>query len=90
MRVTPDAPIELLCTYWGGETGQRTFDILVEGQLVATETLNRDQPGKFFERAYPVPRELTRDKQQVEVRFRAHPDNMAGGLYGLRVLKGRP
>jgi DUF1680 family protein len=90
VRVTPDAPVELLCTYWGGETGQRTFDILVDGQVVATETLNRDRPGKFFERAFAVPTELTRGKRQIEVRFRAHPDNMAGGLYGLRVLKRRP
>lgn len=90
VRVTPDAPVELLCTYWGGETGRRTFDILVDGQLVATETLNRDKPGVFFERTYSVPLELTRGKQKVAVRFRAHPDNMAGGLYGLRVLKGSP
>jgi len=26
-------------------------------------------------------------KQTVEVRFQAHPDNMAGGLYGARLLK---
>lgn len=90
VRVAPDAPVELLCIYWGGETGRRQFDILVDGRLVATETLNRDQPGVFFERSYAVPAELTRGKQKVEVRFRAHPDNMAGGLYGLRVLKGRP
>jgi DUF1680 family protein len=90
VKVTPGAPVELLCTYWGGETGKRTFDILVDGRVVATETLNRDKPGVFFERAYAVPAELTRGKQQVEVRFRAHPDNMAGGLYGLRVLRARP
>ena len=71
------------------ERGKRTCDILVEGRVVATQTLNRDRPGEFFELTYAVPFELTRGKQRVEVRFRPHPDNTAGALYGLKVLKGR-
>ncbi|HEX7317684.1 MAG TPA: beta-L-arabinofuranosidase domain-containing protein [Pyrinomonadaceae bacterium] len=90
VRVTPDEPVELLCTFWGDERGKRTFDILVEGRVIATQTLNRDRPGEFFELTYAIPHELTRGKQRVEVRFRPHPDNTAGALYGLRVLKGRP
>ncbi|MFL6208580.1 MAG: beta-L-arabinofuranosidase domain-containing protein [Pyrinomonadaceae bacterium] len=89
LKVTPDQPVELMCAYWGGETGNRTFDILVDGQLIATQTLHQDKPGEFFDRTYAIPAELTRGKQRVEVRFQAHPGNFAGGLYGAKILKGR-
>jgi hypothetical protein len=88
LKVTPDEAVELVCNYWGGELGNRTFDILVDGKVIATETLHQDKPGEFFDKTYAIPEELTRGKQAVEVRFRAHPGNFAGGLYGARILKG--
>ncbi|MDQ2676869.1 MAG: glycoside hydrolase family 127 protein, partial [Actinomycetota bacterium] len=87
VKVEPDRPVELVCTWWGSETGERTFDILVDGTVVATEKLFQDRPGVFFEKTYPIPEALTRGKQAVEVRFQARPGNLAGGLYGLRVLR---
>ncbi|HZB45271.1 MAG TPA: beta-L-arabinofuranosidase domain-containing protein [Pyrinomonadaceae bacterium] len=87
MKVAPDAPVELVCTYWGGETGNRTFDILVDGKVIATESLSRDRPGAFFDKTYPIPAELTRGKRTVEVRLQARPGNYAGGLYGARILR---
>jgi DUF1680 family protein len=89
LKVTPDQPVELMCAYWGGETGNRTFDILVDGKVIATESLQQDKPGAFFDRTYAIPAELTRGKQRIEVRFQAHPGNFAGGLYGVKILKGR-
>ena len=90
MKVLPDEPVELACTYWGGELGNRTFDILVEGKVIATQTLHQDRPGAFFDKSYAIPVELTRGKQRIEVRFQAHPGNFAGGLFGARILRARP
>ncbi|HWT03980.1 MAG TPA: beta-L-arabinofuranosidase domain-containing protein [Pyrinomonadaceae bacterium] len=87
MKVAPDRPVELVCTFWGGELGDRTFDILVDGVRIATQTLSRDKPGEFFDKTFSIPAELTRGKQKVEVRFQAHPGNFAGGLFGARILK---
>jgi hypothetical protein len=87
MSVDGVAPNELLSTYWGSETGQRTFDILVDGSKIAEQTLLNDRPGQFFDVVYPIPIELTSGKQQVTVRFQAHPNNIAGGLFGCRMLK---
>jgi uncharacterized protein len=87
MKVDPDARNELLVTYWGDDADNRTFDILVDGQKIATQTLNRDKPGSFFDKTYAVPQELTRGKQKVTVRFQAHPGNVAGGVFGVRMLK---
>lgn len=89
LKVTPDQPLELVCSYWGGELGNRTFDILVDGKDIATQTLHLDKPGEFFDKTYAIPEELTRGKQVIEVRFQAHTGNFAGGLYGVRILKGR-
>lgn len=87
LKVTPDERVELLCTYWGGETGKRSFRILVDGKLIATQTLQQDRPGTFFDKLHSIPEELTRGKQTIVVRFQAHPENFAGGLYGIRMLR---
>lgn len=87
LKVDPAQRNELLCTYWGGETGQRTFDILVDGATVGTQTLLQNRPGQFFEVAYPLPEHLTQGKQKVLVKFQARPGNWAGGLFGVRTLR---
>jgi uncharacterized protein len=87
VKVLPDQPAELLCTFWGGEQGPREFDIIVDGKVVAVEKLTNSKPGEFYDKSYNIPTELTRGKQEVEVRFQAHPGNTAGGLFGVRTLK---
>ena len=87
MAVLPDEPVDLLCTYWGSDRGQRTFDVLVDGTKVATQALNDNRPGEFFDVAYPIPAELTKGKQKVTVRLQAHPGEFAGGLFGCRTIK---
>jgi DUF1680 family protein len=87
LKVLPDRPQTLRCTYWGDDTGGREFDILVDGTKVATQTLERNRPGEFFTVDYPLPLALTQGKQRVTVRFQAHPGKMAGGLYGCLMLK---
>lgn len=89
VKVLPDTAVALVCTYWGGETGPRTFDVLVDGVVVATQSLQNNKPGSFFDVTYPIPLELTRGKNKVTVRFQARAGNTAGGLYGLRVVKAK-
>jgi hypothetical protein len=71
----------------GGETGLRRFDILVDGEKVAEESLHLDRPGEFVDRSYPVPQALLDGKSTIDIRFQAHPGNIAGGIFGLRVDK---
>jgi hypothetical protein len=87
VAVPTNAPADLIVTYWGGETGKRTFDILVNGQKIATQSLHQDDPGKFWDKDYPLPEELTRGKTKVTVTFQAHPGNFAGGVFGVRVVR---
>jgi DUF1680 family protein len=87
LEVPPDRPVVLVCTYWGSDVGDRTFDILVEGVRVGTETLDNDRPGKFFDVTYSIPEDLTRGKHRVTVRFQSHPRNLAGGVFEARIVR---
>jgi len=86
VKTLPSAPQDLVCTYWGSEEGNRAFDILMDGRVIASQTLHLDKPGQFFYRAYPIPAELVKGKQDMTVRFQARPGAMAGGLFGCRVV----
>ena len=77
----------LCCSYWGSETGPRTFDILVDGIKIATQSLQNDKPGEFFDVTYAIPPEVTRGKNKITIRFQGQPGNMAGGFYGVRVIR---
>ena len=77
LKVLPDKPVSLICTYWGSETGPRNFDILADGVKIATQSLQNDKPGQLFDDLCD-PEELTRGKTKITVRFQAQPRNMAG------------
>lgn len=80
LQVRPAVAQSLCCTYWGDDGGRRTFDIFVNDTLLATETLNRNRPGMFFEVTYPLTAALTANGQ-ITARFVARPDTTAGGLF---------
>jgi uncharacterized protein len=86
LKVPASGPVSLLCTYWGGETRPHTFDILVDGEKIATQHLEENQPGEFFDAEYRIPEHLTRGKQRVTVRFQASPNESAGAVFGVRLL----
>ena len=87
MKVQPDSGNELVCTYWGSDSGGRIFDILVDDQKIATEELLGKAPGKFYDVTYAIPTKLTKQRSKVTVKLQAHPRNTAGGLFGARVLR---
>lgn len=87
MKVDPAEPMVLDCTYWGNDSGGRRFDILVNNEVIATENLDYNDPGHFFHVEYPIPPKLTRGRSSVTVVFQAYPQNTAGGLFGLEMLR---
>jgi hypothetical protein len=87
MRIQPGQPLSLGCTYWGSDAGAREFDVLLNGEKLATQKLDRNKPDEFFEVEYPIPAPLVEGKQRVTVKFQAHSGKMAGGVFGVRILK---
>ena len=88
LRVLPDRPMALIATYWGSDTG-RTFDILVDGTKIAVQTVNVNFPGDFFDVEYKIPPSLTRGKTKATVKYLAPPEGIAGGLFGLVMVRER-
>ena len=87
LKVLPDQPQELWVTYWGSDGGNRIFDILVDGQKIATQRLENNKPDKFYDEVYRLPADLLQGKQTITVKFQAHPGAWAGGVFGARVMK---
>ena len=80
-------PLELLVTYWGSDGGNRVFDIFVDSTKLATQRLQNNRPGQFYDEVYPIPELLTKGKNKVTVKFQAHPGAWAGGVFELRTIK---
>jgi DUF1680 family protein len=85
LKVLPDQPQELSVTYCGGD-GSRRFDIYVDDTKLASERLSRRQ-SNFYDKLYPLSEELLKGKDEITVKFQAPANSMAGGVYGVRVLK---
>jgi hypothetical protein len=87
MKVLAGQPQELRVKYWGSDTGDREFDVIVDGRKLATLKLDSNKPGEFYEEAYPIPVGITQGKNKVTVRFQGHPGKLAGGVFGCAILR---
>lgn len=90
LKVCADGPTDLLCTYWGSDTGKRRFEILVDGQRIATEKLAEMQPGEFFDAVYPIPEEIAQGKEHVTVCFQPQAGQIAGGVFACCTVRHVP
>ena len=86
LKVLPDTPMTLLCTYWGSDAG-RTFDILIDEVPLVSETLDNRDPGRFVDVEYPIPEALTKEKSHVTVMFRGTDGSLAGGVFECYTLR---
>jgi DUF1680 family protein len=87
MKIKPDIPSALVVEYWGGFPGAKTFDILVNDILIATENISGKRDGQFINVQYDIPEEISRGRSKITVKFQAHPLNTAGPVFGLRTIK---
>jgi len=87
MKVDPSLPNKVVAEYWGGFPGAKTFDIAVNGKVIATENISNKKDGEFIFVDYPVPQEMTKGKRRVTVKIEAHKGNTAGPLFSLRTVK---
>ncbi len=87
MKVKPDLPVSLVVEYWGGFPGAKTFDILVNDNIITTENISLKEDGQFINVRYDIPEEMTRGKSKVTVKFLAKEHNTAGPVFGVRTIK---
>ena len=88
LPVDTNHPMACVVTYYSDEWRKRTFEILVDGQRVAEQTVEKDgTPPHFFDAEYPIPAELVKGKQKVTVRFQATQGNEIAAVFGLRMIR---
>ncbi len=95
MKVEPDSENYLYACYLGsdgpvridGINYVREFDIYVEGEKIATQTLNvplKDKPYIVF---YDIPKELTEGKETITLSIgTTENDHVTGGLFEFRTV----
>ncbi|OGV58249.1 MAG: hypothetical protein A2X45_13010 [Lentisphaerae bacterium GWF2_50_93] len=87
MEVDPGSQMSLVATYWGGEWRKRIFDILIDDEKIAAQTIHINKPGEFFDETYDIPWDITKGKVKITIRFQAQPDGCAGDVFGLKMRK---
>ena len=78
----------LRITYCGLDNG-RTFDIILNGEVLETVDLKGEHGPKLVDVDYKIPAEIIKKNKEgkMELLFKAHPDNIAGGIYYVRLLR---
>ena len=80
--------LTLMVRYWGNENGNRTFDILIDGQVLTTENIvGKWKREAFVNAEYTIPAEWVKGKQVINVRFQSKPGTVAGGIFYVRLIK---
>ncbi len=90
MNVAKGKSMALVVEYWGGFTGSKTFDILVNDQKIATENIAGIKDGEYLNISYPIPNSLTENTDRIIVRFQPHVGHRAGPIFTVRTIKQIP
>jgi DUF1680 family protein len=86
LAVAPDKPVALLCTFPGSGGRRRAFDVFVDGQKIASDTLEY-HPTELLDREYAIPEALTKGKSKITVRFQPQPNASTGGVVEVRTFR---
>jgi uncharacterized protein len=87
MKIIKGQPVALVFEYWGGYNGSKTFDILVEDQIIATENISKISKSKFVDITYDVPQNLIENKDIIKVKIVPHTGHRGGPVFSVRTVK---
>ena len=87
LKTVANSPAALIVDYWGGFPGAKTFDILVNNKIIATENISNKKEGQFISVQYDIPEECLKGRSKVTIKFWAQPGNMAGPVFGVRTIR---
>jgi hypothetical protein len=77
----------LVATYNSDQRRPRSFDVLVNGTKVGSESQPQSSLSRFYEKEYAVPAELIRDRPAVTVRFEATNGLEVTPVFGVRLIR---
>jgi DUF1680 family protein len=88
MTTNTEKNLCLIVRYWGAEWGSRKFDIYLDEQkLISEDITGKWNQSRFLEIEYVIPDQMVKGKDSVRVKFEALPENTAGAVYYIRLVK---
>ena len=76
----------LRCTFWGGDKNC-SFDILIDGLQMTSQTFIGGKDTEFVEMKYEIPPQLLSGKKRVAVMFRSKETKPTAELYDCAILR---
>lgn len=73
--------------YWGSEQGDRSFDLLIDNQKLATENVTgKWNVSKFMEVEYSIPAKLVEGKSTFKLQFQAPQQGSTARIFYIRLV----
>lgn len=90
MKTNAEIGLSLIVRYWGAEWGGRKFDIYIDNEKLLTEdNTRRWNQSKFHDIRYNIPNSMLDGKNNIRVKFQSIPENTAGGIYFIRLVRNK-
>ncbi|MEZ5964019.1 MAG: glycoside hydrolase family 127 protein [Planctomycetota bacterium] len=88
LAVDPERPMTLRLTFYSDDRRgtPSTFDVLVDGERIATQSVTRSDPPRFFDVDLAIPADHLRDKTKVTLRLQAQSGSQVATLFDVRML----
>jgi DUF1680 family protein len=87
LPVETNHPMAVVITYYSDEWRKRTFEVLVEGQRIGEQVVEKGGTPHFFDVKYSIPAELIKDRKKVTVRFQSTQGNEIAAVFGVRMIR---
>jgi hypothetical protein len=86
LPVNGQTMVTLVATYNSDQRRPRSFDVIVDGQKLASESQPQSSVSKFYEKEYVIPADVMRHKEQLTVRFEATNGLEVTPVFGVRLI----
>ena len=87
LPVSGQPMVALVATYNSDQRRPRSFDVIVAGQTVGSETQPQSSVSRFYEKEYAIPAELIRGRDALTVRFQATDGLEVTPVFGVRLVR---
>ena len=86
MKVSGTESMKMMMTFWGGDCGRDTFEILIDGVRLELFS-NKGEDGNFVENTIVIPAKFTEGKDKIRVSFKGYEGKRVTSLYNCRMMR---
>ena len=86
MKVSGTESMKMMMTFWGGDCGRDTFEILIDGERLELFS-PKGEDGNFVENTIVIPAKFTEGKDKIRVSFKGYEGKRVTSLYNCRMMR---